>query len=139
MPGEATNKGADIALDAMSGRVTQNARTTYLMLLTALPATPDTATGANYVAVEVTTAGYARQAVTWGAPAGDPRNTSNTVQITFGPFTANPPNAAAAALCNLASGTPTEMIFNWTLDQAKDAEINESILFAIGALVMQGD
>ena len=135
MPGEASSVGAGIALDAMSGRATQSARTTYLALLTAAPT--DSTTLATMA--ELTTAGYARQAVTWGVPSGDPRVTSNTNTITFGPLTADPPNVTHAALVSAASGTTGDFIYFWTLDVAKDAALNESLQAAAGAFTMSAD
>jgi hypothetical protein len=135
MPGEFSQVGANNALDAWSGRATQTARTTYLALLTGAPT--DTTTIAALA--EVTTAGYTRQAVTWGAPTGDPSTTSNTAAITFGPFSADPPNVTHVALVSSASGTTGDFLGYWTLDAAKDAANGESIQFAIGALSMSLD
>lgn len=135
MPGEASSVGAGIALDAMSGRATQTARTTYLALLTAAPTDSSTVGTLS----ELTTAGYSRQSVTWGAPAGDPRVISNTNTITFGPMTADPPNVTHAALVSSASGTGGDLIYFWTLDAAKDAAINESMQVAAGGFTMSLD
>ena len=135
MPGEASSVGAGIALDAMSGRATQSARTTYLALLTAAPTDASTIGTLS----EITTAGYARQAVTWGAPAGDPRVSANSATVTFGPFTADPPNVTHCALVSSASGTSGDLIYFWTLDTAKDAALNESIQVAAGGLTMSLD
>lgn len=135
MAGEASSVGAGIALDAMSGRATASSRTTYLALLTAAPT--DASTLATMT--EVTTSGYSRQAVTWSAPSGDPRVTSNTALITFGPFTADPPNVTHAALVSAASGTTGDFIYWWTLDNARDGANGDSLTVAIGALVMQLD
>jgi hypothetical protein len=119
----------------MSGRATQTARTTYLALLSAAPT--DATTLATMT--EITTAGYARQTVAWVAPSGDPRVTSNTALLTFGPFTADPPNVTHAALVSAASGTTGDFIFFWTWDNARDAANGDSLTVAIGALVMQLD
>lgn len=135
MSGEASSFGAGAALDAMTGRATQTARTTYLALLTAAPTDATT----NATMAEVTTAGYARQAVTWAAPSGDPRVTSNTALLTFGPFTADPPNITHAALVSSASGTSGDFIYWWTLDNARDAANGDSLTVAVGALVAQLD
>ena len=135
MPGELSTVGAGIALDAATGRATQTARTTYLALLTAAPA--DGTTLATMT--EVATAGYARQAVTWTAPTGDPARTQNSAVITFGPFSADPPNVTHCALVSASSGTTGDFIMYWTLDVAKDAAINESIQFAAAALYMTLD
>lgn len=135
MPGELSTVGANIALDAVSGRVTATARTTYLALLTAAPTDATTVAGMT----EVSTAGYARQTVTWTAPTGDPARTQNSAVITFGPFTADPPNVTHCALVSSASGTTGDFLMFWTLDVAKDAATNESIQFAAGALYMTLD
>lgn len=132
MPGQLSTVGADIAENAVTGRATQSARTTYLCLLTAAP---NDATTLSTMA-ELTTAGYARQAVTWTAPTGEPAISSNSATITFGPFTADPPNVTHCALVSAASGTTGDFIYYWQLDVAKDAAINESIQFAAGGLTM---
>jgi hypothetical protein len=133
MTGAATRVGAGIALDAMSGRATQTARTMYLALLTAAPGpttTPATMT-------EVSTAGYARQAVTFNAPtAADPSVQTNSGALTFGPFTADPPNVPYLGLVSSSSGTSGQMTYQWTADVARDAALNDSIQVASGALSM---
>ena len=126
MAGELTTVGANIGLDAATGRATQTARTTYLALLTSAPS-DSTAIAAL---AEVTTSGYARQAVTWSAPSGDPSSTNNSAQLTFGPFTADPPNVTHCSLVSSSSGTSGDHIAWWALDVAKDAATNESIAFA---------
>ena len=135
MPGQLSTTGANIALDAATGRATQTARTTYLALLTAAP------TDATTVATmaEITTSGYSRKSVTWSAPTGDPSSTSNTATITWGPFTADPPNVTHIALVSSASGLSGDLIMYWTADVARDAADDESIQAAAGALVMTLD
>lgn len=135
MAGEASNVGAGIGLDAMTGRATQTARTTYLALLTAVP--NDATTLATMT--ELSAGGYARQSVSWTAPSGDPRRTENSAVITFGPFSTDPANVTHCALVSAASGTTGDFILWWSLDVAKDAAINESIQFAAGALYMTLD
>lgn len=125
MSGEFSRAGAQKALDAVSGRATQTAQTTYLALCSTAPAD-------NTLGTEITTAGYARQAVTWSAPsAADPPETHGTTQLTFGPFTADPPNVTHCMLMDAASGgTVANMLMWWALDVAKDAAVNESIQVA---------
>ncbi len=136
MPGEASTVGANFALDAITRRVAGPAAATmHLALLTAAP-TDGTTLGTM---AEVTTAGYARQPVGWTAPSGDPSSSSNSAQLTFGPFTADPPNVTHCALVSPASGTTGDFLFHWALDVAKDAAVNESITFAVGALVARVD
>src|SRR5687768_5024417 len=101
MPGEFAHKGSELGLDAVTGRATVTARTTYLALLTAAPS--DTTTLATMT--EVTTSGYVRQTVAWTDPSTsgvDPRRTQNSGIVTFGPFTADPPNVTHCALVSAA-------------------------------------
>jgi hypothetical protein len=135
MPGEATSVGAGFALDGLNGRATRTARTTYIALCTV--AVTDTDTLASIT--EVTTAGYARQSVTWGAPSGDPQVSANTNALTFGPFTADPPSIGFLALVSAASGTSGDLLYRWTADTARDGITNDSITIAIGALTMSLD
>ena len=135
MAGQLSTAGANIALDAATGRATQTARTVYLALLTVAPG--DATTLASMT--ELTTAGYARQACTWTAPSGDPSLASNTATITFGPFTADPPSVAYAALVSSASGTSGDFIAYWTADVAQDATTGQSIQVSAGALTLSVD
>lgn len=135
MTGEASTFGAGRALDAINGRATATARTVYLALLTTAP-TDSTTLGTM---VEVTTAGYARQSVTWGAPSGDPEVAANTNALTFGPFSADPPNIPYLALVSASSGTTGDFLYFWTADTARDGISGDSISVAIGALTMQLD
>ena len=135
MPGQLSTVGANIALDAATGRATQTARTVYLALLTVAPT--DSTTLASMT--EVTTAGYARQACTFAAPSSDPSITSNTATITFGPFSADPPNVPYAALVSAASGTVGDFIAYWTADVAQDAANGQSIQVSAGALTLSID
>lgn len=135
MAGQASTVGANAALDAMTGRATQTARTTYLALLTAAPGdTTDLTTMTEFSAT-----GYSRQSVTWSAPSGDPSSTSNSDTITFGPFTTDGANVTHVALVSAASGTTGDFIFYWTADVARDPAVNDSIQIAAGALVMNLD
>lgn len=135
MPGEFSQRGAEIALDAWSGRATASARTTYLVLLSAAP--NDQTTLATMT--ELTTGGYARQPVTWGAPTGDPSVIANSAPVVFGPFAGDPPNVPYCALVSSASGTSGDFLGHWTLDVAKDAATGESIQFNAAALTMSLD
>lgn len=135
MPGQLSTTGANIGLDAATGRATQTARTVYLALLTAAPS--DSTTVATMT--EVTTAGYARQVCSWSAPSSDPSLVSNTATITFGPFSADPPNVPYLALVSSSSGTGGDFIAYWTADTARDAANGESIQVAAGGLTLTLD
>lgn len=135
MPGQLSTVGANIALDAATGRATQTARTTYLCLLTAAPSDATTVATMS----EVSTAGYARQVCAFAAPSSDPSLTSNTATITFGPFSADPPNVAYLALVSSVSGVGGDFIAYWTADTARDAANGESIQVAAGGLTLTLD
>lgn len=138
MAGEFSDVGSGYALDIVTGRAAgPGARTTYLALLSAAPTDTSTTGAMN----EISTAGYARQSVAWDAPAlvGGVPTTDNTSQITFGPFSADPPNVTHCALVSSSSGSGGDFIFWWALDTAKDAAINESIQFNAGALTIALD
>lgn len=135
MPGQLSTTGANIALDAATGRATQSARTTYLALLTAAPTDSTTVTTMS----ELVATGYSRQAVTWAAPSSDPSSTSNTATITWGPFSSDPANVTHIALVSSASGLSGDLIMYWTADTARNAANGESIQAAAGALVMTID
>lgn len=135
MTGQASTVGANNALDAINGRATQTARTTYLVLLTSAPG--DTTTLATMA--ELSATGYSRQSVTWAAPSSDPSSSSNTNTITFGPFSTDPGNVTHLALVSASSGTSGDFLYYWTADAAKDAAIGDSIQISIGSLVMTLD
>lgn len=132
MPLIPNQAGQGIALDAKTGRATQTARTVYLALLTAAPSASTTLATMS----ELTTAGYSRQAVTFSAPSGTPRSTSNTAGVTFGPFSADPPSVGWVALVSAASGTSGDLIDAWSVDAARDGISGDSLTVAAGALVL---
>ena len=138
MAGQPSTVGANIMLDAMTGRATQTARTMYLALLTAAP--NDTTTMATMT--EVTTPGsngYDREICAWDAPTGDPSSTDNSALITFGPFTADLGQVSHIALVSASTGTAGELVAYWTADVPKDPANGDSITIAAGALVMTAD
>lgn len=133
MAGQPNTAGANIMLDALTGRATQTARTMYLALCTTAPT--DSAAG-----TEVTTAGtngYSRQACAWSAPTGDPSSTSNSALLTFGPFSADLGNVTHLQLMDAA--TAGNVVAYWTADVAKDPANGDAITVAIGALVLTAD
>ena len=131
MAGQATSAGSKIALDALSGRATQTARTMYLALLTAAPT--DASTLATVT--EVSATGYARQTCAMSDPTTTEAST-NTALLTFGPFDTDPASATHCALVSAVSGTVGDITFYWTLDVARDAAVGDSITVAVGALSM---
>ena len=137
MAGQPSNAGEKIALDALSGRATQTARTTYLALLTAAPG--DTTSMATMAELTTpTTNGYDRKAVTWTDPTTT-GSTTNNPAITFGPFSSDLSNVTHCALVSTLTGTGGDFIFYWSLDAPKDPANGDSIEFAISALTMTLD
>ena len=137
MAGELTQAGNTRAVAAGVGQAQSAVSGMYVMLLTALPASPKTATLATYAAQEVTTAGYARQAVTWGAPTGNPAVVANSADMLYGPFTADPPNVTHWALCTTSLGTGGSVLAYGDWTAARDGVSGDSLKIAAGNLTVQ--
>lgn len=137
MSGKLTKRGAALALDYITGRAFQKTAThsTYLALLTVVP--DDTVTPVSMV--EVAATGYARVAVTWGAPSivNGAELATNSAVATIGPITAvggmSLP-AVAAVLVQNASGTAGDALMYWIYDVPLQAVQGESLQLAIGDL-----
>ncbi|MFE9525244.1 hypothetical protein [Streptomyces sp. NPDC006631] len=130
---------AAAALDFLTGRAVAYTapRSTYLALLTADPTPEDGSAASMTTMSEITTAGYARQQVTWTAPAGVTKVTANNALLFYGPFTADMTDAASfAALVTTASGTAGQIIYVWPIDGPLQAATNESLQIAAGSLTL---
>lgn len=127
--GELTTDGANLALNKVFRNTGTSPTTLYVGLATA--ALTDSSTLASIT--EVSTAGYSRQTVTFSAPTGDPAAIENSADVTFGPFTADPPSVAYCFVTDAASGTSGTIYAHWS-GTAVDAAINESLRIAAGAL-----
>ena len=138
MAGELSTNGANIGLDAATGRATQTARSMYLALLTAAPTDATTMSTMTELTTPGTN-GYDREICAFDAPTGDPASTQNSSLITFGPFTADLGNVTHIALVSAATGTAGDLPMYWTADVAKDPANGDSITIAAGALVMTLD
>lgn len=133
MTGKMSTVGDNYALDIATGRAAgPGARTMYLALLSAAPGDATT----MGTMTEITTSGYARQSVTWSAPTGQPASSSNSAQITFGPFSAATPSVGWCCLVSASSGTSGDLTMYWTLNAAKTAAIGESMQVAASGLTM---
>lgn len=139
MSGQLTQAGANRAVQAGVGKTQSAAAGMYLALATALPAGPDTATLAAFGSVEVTTAGYSRQAVDWTAPSGDPSNIENDAAIEFGTFSADPPSITHVFLSDASIGTSGSVYAYWELDTARDGASGDIARFAAGDLDISVD
>lgn len=136
MAGEFSDTGGKRALDAVTGRATATARTTYLALLTAAPS--DATTDGTISVTEYAATGYSRQTVTWTTPALNGSSipeSSNSGVLTFGPFTAGTGSTIThAALVSAASGTSGDMLAWWSLDTSRTPAVNDSVSVAANAL-----
>ena len=139
MSGQLTQFGANRAVQAGVGKSQAATAAMYIALATAEAATPDVATLANFAANEITTAGYSRQAVTWGSPSGDPSEIANDALIEFGPFTANPPEVTHCFLCDTSIGTSGNVMAYWELTTPRNAGDGDKLWFPIGDLKISVD
>lgn len=129
MGGQFSTAGADLAINKVFRNTGTSPTTLYLGLATV--AVTDSSTLASIT--ECTTSGYSRQSFTMAAPSGDPSATSNVADITFGPFSANPPSIAYAFVTDAASGTSGTIYAYWD-GTAVDADSAESIVVRAGDL-----
>jgi hypothetical protein len=113
----------------------------YIALLTASPFT--SGPGGGYAQaisdlVEVTTSGYARQSVTFGAAAGAyPAPVMNTNLLTFGPMSASMTLPAQwAAMVTAVSGTSGLLLYFWNLDTPQQVGVSQNIQIPIGSLAL---
>lgn len=136
MPGQLSQRGAELALDATSGRAAVAARTMYLALVSVAPVDADTPASIT----ELAATGYARLAAGWTVPTtSDPSGDQLTGPLTFGPFTTDPASAVGCVLISSSSGATGEITRIWTFDTPKDAGVGESITIAANALTMSVD
>lgn len=139
MAGNPTAFGAKIVLDYITGRALDFSapRTTYLALLTA-----DVADTAAMTALpEVTTPGYSRQAVTWGAASTlRPSTISNSAVVTFGPVTADMTVPVTfAVLVTVSTGTAGQILAKWQLDAPQQPVNGQALQIAATKLTLNGN
>jgi hypothetical protein len=134
VPGQLTQAGAQRAIRAGLGQQIAAAPGMYLALATGLPGTPTTGTLAEYAALELSTSGYARQAVTWNTPDLDPTTIENAGTVTFGQFNADPPSTQYVFECDTSSGSSGTVLAYWMMETAKDANTNDYIIIGPGDL-----
>lgn len=137
MPGEFSDTGGKRALDAVTGRATVTARTTYLALLTAAPS--DATTDGTITMSEYAATGYSRQTVTWTTPSliSLLPATQNQTSMTFGPFTAGTgATISHAALVSASTGTAGDLLAWWALDTSRTPATNDAITIAANALTL---
>lgn len=136
MAGNPSAFGAKIVLDYLTGRALDfsSPRTTYLALLTATVADDAAMTALP----EVTTPGYARQAVTWGASTtARPSTTSNSAVVTFGPVTADMSVPVThAVLVTVNTGTAGQILAKWQLDAPQQPVNGQALQIASGKLTL---
>lgn len=139
MTGQLSQYGANRAVEAGVGQNVTAAAAMYLALATAQPGAPDTATLATFNGNEITTTGYSRQVVTWDSPVGDPSEIANSGTVTFGPFSADPPEVTNVFLCDTSLGTSGTVLAYWTLDTPRNGASGDSYRIAPGDLTISVD
>lgn len=139
MAGEFSDAGAFKALDAVTGRATVTSGSSYLALLTAAPNDATTLSGL----AEYSATGYSRQSVTWAAPGLNGASlpeTSNSGDLTFGPFTAGTgATVTHCALVSAASGTTGDVLAWWSFDSSRTPATNDSLVISTGNLKLAVD
>lgn len=120
--------------------------TLYIALLTGDPSQASLATPGAYAqtvadiaAVEDTTAGYARQPITFAPVAGTtyPAQVANTAAITWGPYTAAQASPVQwAAMVTSPSGTTGLLKYMWTLPAPQQVNVSQSITVGAGAVIL---
>ncbi len=133
MPGK-TQAHTDAVLNVLRNTGISGIATPYVGLLSVAPATDADA------GTELTGNGYARQAVTFGAPttdSGNVRKISNTNTPTFGPASADWAEAVAFGIFD--ADVAGNMKY-WALLTANKTVLNgDSAEFAVGTLVVKED
>lgn len=131
MAGGWTASGAQLVLN----RILRNTGTVPATLYVGLATVAVTATDTLSTITEVATAGYGRQAVTFGAASGtNPATVSNSGALTF-TFSGDAPATAYAFLTDASSGTAGSIFYRFT-GNTVDPGSTESIEIAAGALVV---
>ena len=132
MPGK-TFTQTDAVLNVLRG-TNLSGVTPFVGLLSAAPSS-DADSG-----TELSGGGYARQSVTFTAPAtdsGNVRKIDNSADITFPVATANWPEVVAAALYTASTGG--SMLYWGSLATPRTVPAGDVLRFAAGALVVKED
>lgn len=125
---------SDGVLNTLRGINLTAPATVYAVLFSVAPAND------NSPGTELTGSGYGRQAATFGAPAtdvGNVRKILNTNTITFGPATADWPQAVAFGVADAASAG--NLLYWDVLATAKTVLNGDIGQFPIGSLAVKED
>jgi hypothetical protein len=132
MQGALTKAGAELALN----RAFRNTGTSPTNLYLGLATQPVAADATLAEVTEISTPGYARQLITFGAPSGtSPVQVANDAQVQFD-FSGDPPAVSYAFVASTASGTAGTIVARWT-GNTIDAAAGESIRVLVGDLIMR--
>ena len=129
MAGQLSQAGAVLALNKVFRNTGTSPAALYLGLATAAITDTDTLS----TITEVATAGYSREGITFDAQAGDPSAISNSVDVLFGPFSADPPAVGYCFVTDAASGTGGTIYAFWD-GTAVDATTGDYIRIVAGDL-----
>jgi hypothetical protein len=126
----------DAVLNVLRGTNITAPGSVYVSLFSAAPAS-DAVDG-----TELSGNGYARQSITFGAPATDSggvRKVANTNVITFGPGTSSDWAAATHFGVHSASSGAGNLLYWDALTTPKTVQVGDSGQYAAGALVIKED
>jgi hypothetical protein len=132
MPGKSQSH-TDAVLNVLRGTAL-NGVTPYVGLFSTAPANDADA------GTELASNGYQRQTITFGAPttdAGNVRKISNTTTLTYGPATADWPQAVAFGIFDAPSGG--NLLYWDALTTPKTVQQDDSGQFAPGSLTVKED
>lgn len=124
----------DAVLSVLRGTNITAPATVYIGLYSVAPADD------NSMGTELSGNGYARQAATFGAPTtdtGNVRKVANTGAISFGPASADWPQAVAFGVFDAL--TNGNRLYHGALTTAKTVLNGDSGQFAIGAIEVKED
>lgn len=133
MSGELANEGADLALNLLFRNTGDKPTAVYLGLATVTITDTDTLA----TITEEDDASYARQAITFGAPADDGgvEKVKNSVAIAFAAWAASGSEITDCFITNVETGTEGIIIARLVLDVAKTPKEGETLTFPIDSLV----
>lgn len=134
MSGELANEGADFALNILFRHTGTTPATVYLGLATATVLDTDALSDIT----EEDDGSYARQAITFGAPAdvSGVQKIKNSSAVEYAAWAGDGSEITDCFITDAASGTTPGMVIAYlVLDTAKTPKTGETLTFPINALV----
>lgn len=136
MAGQMSPRGAELALDASTGRASTTSRSMYLALLTAAP--DDTTDMSTMTEATFT---YTRPLIELDAATGTPRTISNTNNETIGPLDDADGTQTVShwALVSAQTGTTGELTWYGSWATSRTPQSGDSLEIAAGDLDLSVD